>query len=256
MTRNDFFYSGVEDRNDKVRACAKNIEESVYVIVNTAEKVRDDIIRLWGLAERQRQQVLKKDLAELQGTVKRLLSETNVQINGAGFVVAPNVLADTRLHLEWWRDGVKPGHVIPLRVNLDEGGDTFYDYPNMPWFYKPRCEGVGHVIGPYVDMMGVDMYICTFSLPIVYDGQFLGIAGADVPLNNLEAVVTPHLVEQNQPLILVNDDLRVIASNSSRYLVGEFFKPFSHSSSQSYYYITLGHSVESWRLVCLNHYIS
>ncbi|WP_148253448.1 cache domain-containing protein [Aidingimonas lacisalsi] len=251
MTRDDFVYGGAAG-DETVRACARNIEASLSVIIDTVEKVRDDVMCLWGLAERQRQQVLRKDLAELQGTVKRLLAETDVQINGAGFVVAPDALADARMHLEWWREGVKPGHVIPLKVNLNEGGDTFYDYPNMPWFYKPQSERVGHVIGPYVDMMGVDMYICTFSLPILYDDQFLGIAGADVPLNNLEAVVTPHLVEQQQPLILVNDDLRVIASNSSRYLVGDFFKPYSYSGTQAYYYITLGHSVESWRLVCLH----
>lgn len=252
MTRDDFSYGGAGS-DDTIRACARDIEASVFVIINAVEKVRDDVIRLWGEADRQRQQVLRKDLTELQGTVKRLLSETDVQINGAGFVVAPDVLADARMHLEWWREGVKPGHVIPLKVNLNEGGDTFYDYPNMPWFYKPQVERVGHVIGPYVDMMGVDMYICTFSLPILYGDQFLGIAGADVPLNNLEAVVTPHLVQLDQPLILVNDDLRVIASNSSRYLVGEFFKPYACSGYQSCYYITLGHSVESWRLVCLSH---
>jgi hypothetical protein len=251
MIRQDCIHGG-PGGDDTIRGCAGNIESSVSVIINTVEKVRADVIRLWGLAQRQRRRVARRDLAELQGTVKRLLAETDVQINGAGFVVAPGVLADARMHLEWWREGIKPGHVIPLKVNLDEGGDTFYDYPNMPWFYKPQRERVGHVIGPYVDIMGIDMYICTFSLPIVYEGQFLGIAGADVPLSNLEAVVAPHLVEKNRSLVLVNDDLRVIASNSSKCLVGNFFQPHAQSGTQSYYYITLENFVESWRLVCLH----
>lgn len=251
MMRDGRVYS--EDRSgDSIRECARNIESSVSVIINTVEKVREDVLRLWQQALRRRRHVTRRDLGELQETVKRLLSEADVQINGAGFVVAPDVLADARLHLEWWREGVKAGHVIPLKVNLDEEGDTFYDYPNMPWFHKPQAEGVGHVIGPYVDIMGIDMYIFTFSLPIVYDDRFLGIAGADVPVGNLEAVVTRHLVEQNHPLVLVNDDMRVIASNSSEYLVGEFFKPYAYSGSQSRYYIRLDHSVESWRLVCLH----
>ncbi len=251
MIRDGFLHGGAAG-DEAIRDCARGIERSVSVIINTVEKVREDVFRLWAFGERKRSHVKRKDLAELQGTVRRLLAEADVHINGAGFVVAPDVLADARLHLEWWREGVKPGHVIPLKVNLDEGGDTFYDYPNMPWFHKPQAEGVGHVIGPYVDIMGIDMYICTFSLPIVYDDRFLGIAGADVPLSNIEAVVTRHLVEQDRPLILVNDDMRIIASSSSSYVVGDFFKPHAYSGSQSCYHITLDQSVESWRLVCLN----
>lgn len=251
MTRDDFVY-GEPAIDGRASACAKDIEASLFTIINTVEKVRDDVLRLWDVAIRQRSHVLKKDLSELQATVRGLLLESDVQINGAGFVAAPGALADANLHLEWWREGMKPGHFIPLKVNLNEGGDTFYDYPGMPWFYKPEREGVGHVIGPYVDMMGVDMYICTFSLPIIHGQAFIGIAGADVPLNTLEAVVVPHLMGYEDPIILVNDDLRIISSNSPAYLVGEFFRPHRHSGRQSYYHIDLGHSVESWRLVSLH----
>ncbi|GGX98634.1 hypothetical protein GCM10007160_27800 [Litchfieldella qijiaojingensis] len=230
--------------------CAKSIESSVSTILDTVEQVRNTVLEIWiQNANLQKHGVSKKDLAILQASVKQLILAADVHINGAGFVAAPDVLSDAKLYLEWWRQAAKPGSFIPLKVNLDEQSDTFYDYPNMPWFYKPRDEGTGHVIGPYVDMLGVDMYICTFSLPVYYDDIFLGIAGADVPLNNLEPVVIPHLMKLSKQAVLVNDDFRVISSNTSKWLVGDFLSSFQLSRSSNCHMISLDHSVENWRLI-------
>ncbi|MFC3285910.1 cache domain-containing protein [Litchfieldella rifensis] len=242
---------GVSSEDEEIiRLCAKSIESSVSTILHTVEQVRNTVLEIWrNKPNLQKQGVSKKDLATLQTSVKKLISVAEVHINGAGFVVAPDILSDARLYLEWWRQGAKPGNFIPLKVNLDEHSDTFYDYPNMPWFYKPRDEEAGHVIGPYVDMLGVDMYICTFSLPVYYSDVFLGIAGADVPLNNLEPVVIPHLMRLHKPAVLANDDFRVISSNTSRWLVGDFLMSFQLSRSSNSQMISLDHSVENWRLV-------
>lgn len=235
--------------DESILDCAGSIESSLSAILEAVEFIRTTVIEVWVRAADAKRSVSRKDLALLQDMVKQKISGASVRINGAGFVAAPGVLSDANLYLEWWMQGAKPGNFIPLKVNLNESSETFYDYPNMPWFYKPREEGVGHVIGPYVDILGIDMYICTFSLPVYFEGRFLGIAGADVPLNNLESIVIPHLMRLDSTAVLVNDDYRIIASNSSRWLVGDFLSSSQLARATHRQVIALDHSVESWCLI-------
>ena len=41
-------------------------------------------------------------------------------------------------------------------------------------------------MGPYVDALGTDCYLLTFTAPVLSGGVFLGVVGADVPVSRFE----------------------------------------------------------------------
>ncbi len=182
------------------------------------------------------------DLRELRDIV---LAEVRAQpdmLNGAGVVVADGVLADRPRHLEWWRGGSKPQQ---LTFDLNPNSDYFYDYSAMEWFVVPRDRGTRWIAGPYLDFTGVDLYICTFSVPVHgRDGVFLGIAGADVTVASLDAALMPALRSSGRSLALVNSEGRVIVANNADHVAGSRLRAAT---------IATGHPVAGtrWTLVGL-----
>lgn len=76
---------------------------------------------------------------------------------GAGFVAAPDILADQRFGFEWWTSDPAGGPPSQLFISLDPASPTFLDYTRQSWFTVPRDTGKRHINGPYVD------YLCTDS---------------------------------------------------------------------------------------------
>src|SRR5690606_29758957 len=103
----------------------------------------------------------------------------------------------------------------------------FYDYAAAEWFVVPQQRGRRHVVGPYVDVHGTDLYLLTLTMPIVADGHFLGVAGADVPVARFETLVLRELgdVPSGGDLVVVNTEGRVVLSTSARWLIGSLAQP-------------------------------
>jgi hypothetical protein len=162
------------------------------------------------------------DLAGLRRPIFDELRSQGPVFNGAGVVVASGVLADRARHLEWWRaDPSTDGGAQPLQLDLDPRSEYFYDYPAMEWFSTPRDTGTRTVHGPYLDFTGVDLYICTFAVPIRSGcGTFLGVAGADVPVVALDTALMPVFRAGGRPVALVNGEGRVIVANHADHVTG------------------------------------
>ena len=77
------------------------------------------------------------------------------------------------------------------------------------------------VSGPLIDLPCADVYIMTFSSPVVIDDQLLGVAGADVAVARFESHIVPPLRRLEVEAVLVNRERRVIASNDARFTTGE-----------------------------------
>lgn len=175
--------------------------------------------------------VRSNDLAELREVILAELHGRSVPLHGAGLVLAPEALADRPRHLEWWRsgdpDGTRRAGAAPekLRFDLNPNSEYFYDYSAMEWFAVPRDRGIRWVAGPYLDYTGVDLYICTFAVPVHSGaGTFLGIAGADVTLAALDATLMPALHAGGRPVALVNTEGRVIVGNDADHVTGSRLK--------------------------------
>ena len=138
---------------------------------------------------------------------------------GAGVVFAPGALADAPRWLEWWRS-VPGGAPVFLDASLDPGDPDFYDYEAAEWFTTPRATGERWIAGPFVDHSGTNEHILTLTLPVIRDGAFLGVAGADIAVGAIEAVGGAALAAVDGEAALVNHRGRIIATNTAGRLVG------------------------------------
>ena len=89
-----------------------------------------------------------------------------------------------------WRD---PGsHYWVDRKNWPRGSQVKYDYhdEDQDWYHGAKESGQIHVTQPYFDDGGSDIDMVSITQP-VYDqaGKFLGVAGADVALDEMRKIV-------------------------------------------------------------------
>ncbi len=151
-------------------------------------------------------------------------------LGGAGVVINPGYLADVQSHLEWRQLG-RDGRARALILDVDPESADPYDYWEMEWFRIPRDEGRRMVGGPYFDYRGADRFGLTFATPVQVAGEFVGIAGADVPLALLEPELLPILRRLPRRAALVNHENRVITANTPHYAIGARVRPTSDSGA-------------------------
>jgi hypothetical protein len=160
------------------------------------------------------------DLDRLRPQVEQALRGLVV---GAGFIAAPDTLADQRFGFEWWT-GAADGSATQLFISLDPNSERFLDYTRQSWFTVPRDTGRRHITGPYVDYLCTDTYTLTFTVPVRRDGDFAGVVGADVVVRELERTLQPKLRALSGRAALVNAQSRVIASNNTRQATGSLVR--------------------------------
>jgi hypothetical protein len=213
----------VDDRvADQAADIIGGVVERVF---RTVLEVHDEVLAAYRGAVARGDRMCERDVVALRESVLgRLCREPQAAV-GMGVVVAPGLLADRDLHLEWWQYETRPpgtGRSEPsmLEVDLNPASVGFYDYATAEWFVVPRRTGRRHVVGPYVDVHGTDRYLLTLTVPVMADGTFLGIAGADLPAARFEALVLRDLGDLAADVVVVNPEDRVVLSTSSRWLTG------------------------------------
>ncbi|MFF0447901.1 cache domain-containing protein [Streptomyces sp. NPDC004609] len=157
-----------------------------------------------------------RDAAGVKSALVRQLAE-QPGADGFGFFTAPGVLRDRDRHFEWWQRG--GAGVVRLQLNMDPTSVDVYDYFEMEWFTAGRDRGRRSVFGPYVDYYGADRYVITLTAPVT-DEVFVGVAGADLRVAEFEPLLLGALRETGHDAVLVGPERRVIAANTSRWLVG------------------------------------
>jgi hypothetical protein len=147
-------------------------------------------------------------------------------IVGAGYVAAPDALADAKYWLQWWSDYDIPrtGRPQRLQVELDPYGELFRDYTELPWFAVPAKTGVRHITGPYVDYLCTDEYTLTCTVPVRAHGVFAGVVGADVYAHDFERITAPQLARIDGPSALLNTSGRVVAASGSAHVTGDLVR--------------------------------
>jgi hypothetical protein len=157
--------------------------------------------------------------ADLEERARVLLEEPGQLAVGLGLVAAPRPDRDVRLL--WWQADPDGGPITALRPDLRPASLDFYDYPASEWFDVPRRSGRRHVVGPYVDVHGTGRYLLTLTAPLLGGGEFLGVVGADVPVNRFENHLLRALGHGVHPVLVLNEEGRVVLSTSPRWLVGD-----------------------------------
>jgi hypothetical protein len=179
--------------------------------------------------------LLADPFAGIQGPVRALLAEPGQLAVGLGMIVAPRSdsglpgddglpgRTELPVHLEWWQLDPASDLVLALDPDLRPSSLGFYDYASADWFDVPRRTGRRHVVGPYVDVHGTGRYLLTLTTPVVVDGRFLGVVGADVPVSAFESRLLRELGPHDGAFVLVDDEDRVVLSTSPRWLTGCFW---------------------------------
>lgn len=205
---------------DVVRTAVSDLVEDIF---GALTRIGDAATALW---DRLDGNARAANLTELREVILTELTGRVTPLHGAGLVLAPDALSDRSRHLEWWRSADKTGGAAQkARFDLNPDSDYYYDYSTMEWFVMPRDRGTRWVAGPYLDYTGVDLYICTFAIPVHSSaGTFLGIAGTDVTLAALDATLMPALRAGGRPVALVNAEGRVIVGNHADYVTGSRLK--------------------------------
>lgn len=124
---------------------------------------------------------------------------------------------DLERYMAWWQRHHSRDAVAP---ELDPRSVDVYDYLQMDWFQLAQGGQARVAYGPYVDYSGSDMYTITATIPVVADGAFLGVAGADLVVGEIEHRLLEVLRGTSADAVVVNTERRVIAANTPRWIVG------------------------------------
>jgi hypothetical protein len=200
----------------RVRTAVSEVVERVFV---TVAEVRDAVLRPSAAAG------LAAGRPVLDGDVRELLHEPGQLAVGLGLVVAPQPERGLPLRLEWWQVDPDGGRLRTLEPDLRPTSLGYYDYTATSWFDVPRRTGTRHVVGPYVDVHGTGRYLLTLTEPVVVDGEFVGVAGADVSVRRFETHLLARLGRLPSAFVLLNDEDRVVLSTAPRWLGGGLVPP-------------------------------
>ncbi|WP_104181616.1 cache domain-containing protein [Arthrobacter sp. B0490] len=162
------------------------------------------------------------DVGRLETLAEAFLGSHDFVV-GAGAIFSTGAIRSKDGGLEWWIR--RERSIEKLEFDLTPGGERFYDYQNMPFFASANRTGEQTVWGPYVDYLGMDEYILTYSAPIQLEGEFAGVAGCDIRIRTLEEILMPTLRAIPGNAALLNAGGRVVVGNSGAHLVGERVRP-------------------------------
>lgn len=164
----------------------------------------------------------KDALAGLDKLSQEFLTKNAFAV-GAGTFFAHESVEEGGRALEWWIRK-ESGSLARLDFDLTPGSNRYYDYEKLPFFSTAASTGQQTVWGPYIDYLGFEEYILTFTAPVSVHGTFTGVAGCDIRIKDLEPLIMPHLRVIPGDAALINASNRVILGNSGMYLVGERIK--------------------------------
>jgi DNA-binding FadR family transcriptional regulator len=158
------------------------------------------------------------ELGRLDDAIRREIARQPMA-DGLGMVFTPGYIDGHDRHIEWLhRAGDK---ITPLRLNLDTTSVNVYDYLQMDWYTLARDRNARCVYGPFLDFAGADYYVSTVTAPLMRNGAFYGVAGADIRMSDLERELMSIVSTAPMDTVLLNAEGTVLAANTSRWVVGE-----------------------------------
>ncbi|HQA24233.1 MAG TPA: cache domain-containing protein, partial [Rhodoglobus sp.] len=95
----------------------------------------------------------------------------------------------------------------------------------LEWWRVPAATGAPHITGPYVDYLCTDDYTLTLTVPVMYDGRMIGVAGADLYVNDIERTLLPHVRAIGSTATVVNASRRVVVSTDPHRPTGAILRP-------------------------------
>ncbi len=202
----------------RINVAVAAMVDDVFGQVRVVRDLLVDCFRVFG-----EDPLSRRDIACMQPRVAAELHKGGGLLSGAGVVFAPGVLMDARLWIDWWVID-DAGAVSAATFDFDERSLNFYDYTSAEWYLGPRNGENRCLVGPYVDLNGINDYIVTATTPVHVAGQFVGIAGADLRVDEIERRLYAATRDFGGELVVVNGSQRIVASTSAHHVAGSLLR--------------------------------
>lgn len=203
---------------EAANSAAANIAARIESVFAELDALSLDISSALIEAKGKRSLFLEADLKKVKPVTLEYLAQHQF-VGAAGVIIAPGAIDPSRGMIEWWRQSDE-GIYKKIAFNLTPETGSFYDMENLGWFHNTVESGTRAITGPYVDYGGMDQYIMTLTSMLHLGADFVGMAGCDVEVREIESILVPMLRRIPADAALLNSDQRVILGNSGRFLVG------------------------------------
>lgn len=111
----------------------------------------------------------------------------------------------------------------PQRFEFDMGPES-YDYSTAPWWPAYEPDDKVHASYAYIDALGTNQHVVTFTKHVTRAGKMAGVAAADILVSRLQAEFDPFLRPLPPNTCIVDQHDVVIATNTAS-LVGAILSP-------------------------------
>ncbi len=132
------------------------------------------------------------------------------------------------------RNGSGTIAVQPL-VEYDSDAAHVNGVPKGGWYTGPKSTGQESVLGPLPYMVqGKSVFLATMSVPIMVNGKFAGVAGADYNLDFVQKIsqeTNKSLYEGKGRLLILSDRGLVVADSANPENIG---KPFTSGAGEQH----------------------
>jgi len=108
------------------------------------------------------------------------------------------------------------GPESPQRFEMDP---QFYDYSTAPWWPASDADDTVHASYAYIDALGTNQHVITFTKRVNRAGKMAGVAAGDVLVSRLQTEFDPLLRALPPNACIVDQNEVVIATNTAS-LVG------------------------------------
>lgn len=204
------------------RDVADSIGTTVCEVIASASEIAEAVKRLVGEVDGGPHRTVKADLETLNPFIESLIEKHGELLVGAGFVADPEFLEDAAHWMDWRLAG--DNEFRQLEVSLDANDISNYDYINAEWFESPKQGADSAIVGPYVDFGGTNAYVVTITVPVRVDDVFLGVAGADLSVDRVEAVLRRMTRRLGLVAVVITPEGRVVASSIPRQYPGTLLR--------------------------------
>ncbi|MCX5813056.1 MAG: cache domain-containing protein [Proteobacteria bacterium] len=146
--------------------------------------------------------------------IKKLLKinvEQNPYIYGSTISLSPDATGLGNYAPYYYRNGKE--------IKYKSLSSPYYDYKKWDWFRIPMETGKGSWGEPYYDEGGGNIHMVTYSVPIFRAGRKIGVATADIGLDNLIQKVQSLRVDNSGYALLLSDHHYIIAHPDKRLLL-------------------------------------
>ncbi|RCK50240.1 chemotaxis protein [Thalassospira profundimaris] len=223
LNRAQFEAKKIEEELDTAFDAARNLAQAFSVLA-------DDKAAGTPPADRRRQ---------FNAVLERVL-EDNKAFNGTYSAWEPNALDgndaafkgnrnmgsdDTGRFLPYWTRNASGDIAIQPLVEYDSSAKHPNGLIKGDWYISPSRTGKENILGPlpYI-VQGKSVFLATMSVPVMVDGKFAGVAGADYDLEfvqKLAVSVQQSLYEGQGDVVIMGNNGLIIANSGNAQTIGQ-----------------------------------